>query len=278
MTIDSHQHFWKYNAEEYGWIGEGMNVLKKDYLPADLFPLLKNNSIDGSIAIQARQTLVETDWLLQLAEQNPFIKAVVGWVDLCRTDIDSQLEEFSSYKKLVGVRHVLHDEPDNRFMMREDFLDGIKKLQDYDLTFDLLIFPEHLPVACTFVEKFPEQRFIVNHLAKPLIKESAIQPWADNIKRLARFPNVYCKVSGMVTEGHWPGWKKSDFDPYLDIVFEAFGWERIMFGSDWPVCTLAAEYDQVDQLIVDYIRRNNFSAWAETAIMGGNALEFYGIR
>jgi len=277
MKIDSHQHFWKYDAEQYGWMGRDMDILKKDYLPDDLFSIIQNTGVEGTVAVQARQNLEETNWLLELAAKHSFIQAVVGWVDLCAADVDTQLTKFSTFKKFAGVRHVLHDEPDDGFMLKEDFLEGISKLNNYNLTYDLLLFPRHLSIACKMVEKYPEQRFVLDHMAKPMIKTGVFQQWSGDMKHLGEFPNVYCKVSGMVTENHWEKWSNSDFDPYLDKVFEVFGWERIMYGSDWPVCTLAAGYDQVYQIVFNYLKRSGLSSQAVDAILGGNALKFYGI-
>lgn len=276
MNIDAHQHFWRYNEEEFGWINDAMSVIRRDFLPKHLSNEIEKAGIDGVISVQARQSLEETQWLLQLAGENDFIKGVVGWVDLGSEKIAEQLEEFSKNPKLVGVRHVVQDEPDDRFMMGDDFRRGIKLLPDFDLTYDILIFEKHLSIACKFVDLFPSQRFVLDHMAKPLIREGKLEPWKTNIRRLAAYPNVYCKVSGMVTEADWNQWKTEDFLPYLDVVFEAFGPERIMFGSDWPVCTLAATYQQVMEIISKYIRQ--FSAEEQAAILGKNAQRFYKLK
>jgi L-fuconolactonase len=213
-----------------------------------------------------------------MAKANSFIKGIVGWVDLCSSDVHVQLEEFTSFAKFCGVRHVLHDEPDDYYMMRDDFRKGISRLKNFDLAYDLLLFPRHLPIVCNLVDKFPDQRFVLDHLAKPLIKNGEIDEWAVGLKQLADYPNVYCKVSGMVTENHWKGWKESDFTPYLNIVFSMFGWERVMFGSDWPVCTVAAEYSEVFGIIQNYLRNSEFSDQAIKAVLGGNAQHFYRIE
>ena len=255
MKIDTHQHFWRYRADEYGWIGQGMEVLKKDFLPEHLAPLLKSTGMDGTVAVQARQSLEESRWLLELADQNPLIKGVVGWVDLRSPEVEEQLGRFALHPKFVGVRHILEDEPDDRFMMREDFIRGIGKLAALHLTYDLLLLSHHLPVACELVEKFPGQPFVLDHISKPLIKDRKRSPWDAEIRRLAAFPNVYCKVSGMVTQADWKSWKPEDFTPYLDVVFESFGTDRIMIGSDWPVCTLAGAYQDVMQIAADYVER-----------------------
>jgi len=273
VKIDTHQHFWKYDPTEYAWMREGMESLKRDYLPAELAPLLAAEGIEGTVAVQARQTIEESRWLLELADRNPFIKGVVGWVDLCDPKVELQLEPLSRHPKFRGVRHIVHDEPDDRFLMRKAFVDGIARLAEFGLTYDLLLFPRHLPVACELVRLFPEQPFVLDHISKPLIKDHRLEPWAAEIRRLARFPNVFCKISGMVTEADWKGWKPADFRPYLDVVFECFGTKRLMVGSDWPVCTLAASYSEVMRIAGGYIAR--LSPAEQAAIWGGNAKSFY---
>jgi L-fuconolactonase len=275
MKIDAHQHFWQYSPEEYGWIGPEMAVLRNDQLPENLAPLLESTGLDGSVAVQARQSLEETEWLLALSDRYPTIRGVVGWVDLSSPDLQMQLERFSTHPKFRGVRHVVQDEPDDRFMLRTDFVQGIAALQAFGLTYDLLIFPQHLPVACQVVEQLPDQPFVLDHIAKPLIRDGVVEPWAEEIRHLAAFPNVFCKVSGMVTEADWQHWQITDFLPYLDIVFEAFGPERIMFGSDWPVCMVAATYPQVVEIVLDYV--DKFSQDEQAAIWGETARGFYGL-
>ncbi len=275
MKIDAHQHFWQYSSQEYGWIGPDMAVLKQDHLPEDLLSLLSSAGLEGSVAVQARQTLKETRCLLELAEQHPFIQGVVGWVDLRDPELPAQLEEFCTYSSFSGVRHVVQDEADDEFMLREDFLEGIAALAYFDLAYDILIFPKHLPVACQVVERFPDQPFVLDHIAKPFIKDGVLEPWSQEIRRLAAFPNVYCKVSGMVTEADWQNWKAADFSPYLDTVFEAFGPERIMFGSDWPVCTLAGTYAEVVGIVTEYV--TSLSKDEQAAVWGETARRFYGL-
>jgi L-fuconolactonase len=269
MKIDAHQHFWHYTPEEYGWIGPDMGILRNDHLPADLAPLLELAGVEGTVAVQARQTLDETEWLLELADWHPAIKGVVGWVDLCSPGLRGQLERFCAHPRFRGVRHVVQDEPDERFMLRQDFIRGIGLLAEFDLTYDILIFPRHLAVACELAGRFPEQRFVLDHIAKPLIKDGKMIPWDADIRRLAAFPNVFCKVSGMVTEADWRRWRPSDFQPYLDVVFAAFGSKRIMFGSDWPVCTLAGVYADVVKIVSDYVQQlseeEQADVWGETA-------------
>jgi L-fuconolactonase len=254
-------------------MGADMGKLKCDRLPADLAPLLKKSGIDGTIAVQARQCIEETEWLLQLANENPFIKGVVGWVDLRSPQLELQLERFCYHPRLRGVRHVVHDEPDDKFMLRDDFVHGVGKLRRFDLTYDLLIFAKHLPAACELVGKFPEQTFVLDHISKPLIKDRKIEPWKTDIHRLASFKNVSCKISGMVTEADWHNWKLEDFKPYMDIVLEAFGADRVMVGSDWPVCTVAGEYEEVMRIAADYVQQ--LSAYEQAAIWAENAKRIY---
>lgn len=276
MKVDAHQHFWHYTAEDYGWIGPHMAALKQDRLPSNLAPLLKATSLDGTVAVQARQTLEETQWLLDLADQHKFIRGVVGWVDLCSHGLRSQLERFGAHPKLRGARHVVQDEPDDQFMLRDDFLRGIATLAEFDLTYDILIFPRHLPIACELARRFPDQPFVLDHMAKPPIKDGVLQPWATDIVRLAAYPKVVCKISGMITEADWQGWKPSSFQPYLDVVLEAFGPRRLMFGSDWPVCTLAGTYGKVAGIVAEYVQQ--LSEDEQAAIWGETARQFYGLE
>jgi L-fuconolactonase len=276
MKIDAHQHFWRYTTADYGWIGDDMRVLQKDHLPPDLAPLAHSAGVEGTVAVQARQSLIETEWLLDLAGRYPLIRGVVGWVDLCSPAARDQLERFATNPKFVGVRHVVQEEPDDRFMLRDDFRRGIALLGEMGLTYDILIFPRHLPAACELAAQFPGQRFVLNHIAKPLIKAGRIAPWDHGIRRLAALPNVFCKVSGMVTEADWQAWRASDFKPYLDIVFEAFGPARLMFGSDWPVCTVAGSYERVHRLLADYTQQ--FSPAEQALIWGDTARTFYGLE
>ncbi len=276
MKIDAHQHFWHYDPAEYSWIGAGMEVLKRDHLPGDLAPLLHAAGLDGSVAVQARQSVEETRWLLELAAREPAIKGVVGWVDLRSADAGRDLERLVVDAKLRGVRHVVQDEPDDEFMLRPDFLRGLSVLAEFGLSYDLLVFPRQLPAACRVVERLPQQRFVVDHIAKPLIREGRLEPWATDLRRLAALPNVMCKVSGLVTEASWQGWRAEDFAPYLDVVFEAFGPGRIMFGSDWPVCTLAAGYQQVVGLVAGYVA--SLPPAEQAGVWGSNAARFYGLE
>ncbi len=276
MRIDAHQHFWKYNTSDYSWISDQMEVLKRDFLPDNLFHELKGINFDGSIAVQARQSLEETRWLLKIAGNYEFVRGVVGWIDLCSEDSEKQLNEFTKNKKFAGVRHVLQDEPDERFMLSDSFLKGIDILGKYNLVYEILILPKHLAIADKLVERFPRQKFVLDHIAKPLIKEGTISPWKKEIQILARHPNLSCKLSGMVTEADWKGWKRKDFVPYLDVVFEAFGPSRLMIGSDWPVCTVSSSYNKTLEIVIDYIK--NFSQTDRDMILGNNAMRIYKLQ
>lgn len=275
MRLDAHQHFWHYNPAEHVWMTDEMEVLQRDYLPKDLKPLINSIGFGGTIAVQARQVLQETEWLLELSNQYEFIKGIVGWVDLRSPDIRTQLEKYSQHPKFKGVRHVVHDEPDNNFMLLPEFQHGIATLKDFNLTYDLLLFYHHLPVAVKLVEKFPEQPFVVDHISKPVIKDKMISPWKEYIEELAKYDNVSCKLSGMVTETHWGQWKPEDFKPYLDIVVGAFGPKRVMIGSDWPVCILSGDYHSVMNIVIDYVRQ--FPVETQKKILGGNCARFYGV-
>jgi L-fuconolactonase len=273
MRLDTHQHFWQYDADQYPWISDQMQTLKRDFLPPDLEPLLKSLQLDGCIAVQARQSLEETRWLLKLADEYPFIKGVVGWVDLRSEDLAHQLQEFSAHPRFVGVRHVLQDESDDQFALLPDFQRGIAQLREFNLAYDLLIYPRQLSAAARLVEKFPEQRFVLDHIAKPGIAEGIMLPWQEDIEWLAQFPNVSCKLSGMVTEAKWQQWQRDDFCAYLDVVFEEFGIERLMIGSDWPVCLVSSEYEPTMNIVIDYMK--TYSVAAQASIMGENATRFY---
>src|SRR6266849_2873921 len=273
MHVDAHQHFWRYDAREYGWIDESMAALRRDFLPADLKPELERNGFQGCVAVQVRHSLEETRWLLELAERNPFILGVVGWVDLRSPQLRLQLESFAKNSKLVGVRHIVQSEPDERFLLQPDFLRGIALLEEFDLAYDILIYTKHLPVATEFVARFPRQRFVLDHLAKPPIKSGAVDTWARGIRELASHPNVYAKVSGLVTEADWQAWKPEDMRPYLDVAFECFGPRRLMIGSDWPVCTVAGSYSRVMDVVKNYIGK--YAEEDREAVLGGNAAKFW---
>jgi L-fuconolactonase len=259
MRIDSHQHFWNYSAKEYPWITEKLKSIARDFLPQDLERELQKVKLDGCIAVQARQTLEESRWLLNLADHYPLVKGVVGWVDLRTPKVEEQLSEFAKHPRFVAVRHVVQDEPDDRFMLQPDFLRGIGKLKQFNLAYDVLIFPKQLAAAIELAKRFPVK-----------------SPWDAQIRELAKQPNVFCKVSGMVTEAKWNAWKVEDYYPYLDVVFEAFGADRLLYGSDWPVCLLSASYQRVYDLTHDYVLKN--APKAEAKIFGENAAKAYRLK
>ncbi len=270
LKIDSHQHFWRYTPREYGWINDQMTVIRRDFLPNDLRAEMLSAGIDAAVSVQASQTLEETRWLLQLSAENDFIKGVVGWVPLIDANVDEGLAELKSRRKLVGIRHVLHDEPDDFYMLRDDFNRGIDKLKPFGLPYDILIFERHLPQTIEFVDRHEGQVFIVDHLAKPRVKASELSPWRENLHELAKRPNVYCKLSGLATEADYRDWTAGQLKPYIDTVLAAFGPARIMFGSDWPVCLLAAGYKQWVDLVANATSSLSQSdqqrIWAETAV------------
>ena len=273
MRIDAHQHFWKYNSQRDSWITDDMRVLRADFLPHHLAPLLQQEGFDGCVAVQADQSEEETAFLLQLAEENPFIKGVVGWVDLQSSKVEERLGHFAQAKKLKGLRHIVQAEADEQFMLRPAFMHGISLLQTFNFTYDILIYPAQLPSAEKLVAAFPHQKFIVDHLAKPIIKSGEVEKWEKDLRRLAQHQNVYCKISGMVTEADWQHWNQAHFTPYLDVVTEAFGTHRLVYGSDWPVCLLAATYQQQLGIVQKYFQ--TFSESEQAQIFGGNAQQFY---
>ena len=275
MNIDAHQHFWRYNATRDAWITDEMRVIRRDFLPGDFDGTLAANGIDGCVAVQADQSLDETQFLLDLAGRHPFIKGVVGWVDLVAPRLDDTLEALAANPRFRGVRHVAQAEPDD-FLARDDVISGIGRLTRFGLTYDILVFARQLPAALNLTARLPAQRFVLDHLAKPLIKDGALEPWATGVRALARRPNVCCKISGLVTEADWTGWRPAHLRPYLDVAFEAFGPERVMFGSDWPVCLLAAPYDRVLGVIEEYAAA--LSATERSALFGGNAARFYDLQ
>src|SRR5260370_6474126 len=276
MRIDAHQHFWQYDALRDGWITDEMGVLRRDFLPEHLVPELVANDMQGSIAVQADPSETETRFLLDLASRNEVIQGMVGWVDLCAANVHERLQLFSKYSKLCGFRHIVQAELDDQFMLQPDFLRGIGCLEEFGFTYDILIYARQLPAAIELASRFPNQPFVVDHLAKPSIKAKRFLPWARHLRTLPENPNVYCKVSGLVTEADWQRWGTDDFKPYLDLAFETFGVERLIFRSDWPVCLLAASYRQVVQLIADYTR--DLSITDQDKIFGLNAAHFYGQR
>jgi len=276
LKIDAHHHLWKYEPKEYGWIDSDMQVIRRDFLPADLHKELLANGISGSVAVQARQTVEETRWLLELAGENDFMKGVVGWVPLADPNVGAVIEQFAANPKLRAVRHVLQDEPDENHILREDFNRGIRQLAQHHLTYDILIFERHLPQTIQFVDKYPNQIFVVDHLAKPRVKYKAISPWREHMRELAKRPNVYCKISGLATEANHQRWTEEQLQPYIDTVIETFTPRRVMFGSDWPVCLLAISYQHWVAIVSKTAGRLSIAEqqrlWAETAI------EAYGLK
>lgn len=276
MIIDSHQHFWKYEPIKHDWIDDAMSVIRKDFMPSDLQKVYAENGIDGCVAIQADQTLEETDFLLDLAENNNFIKGIVGWVDLRAENIEEVLKEYSKYPKLKGFRHVVQGEPDHNFLLRPDFLRGITALEKYDFTYDILVFPHQLGAVLELVKKFPNQKFVIDHIAKPYIKDGFYDGWAALMFEIGKLENVYCKLSGMVTEADYTTWTPEQITPYMKLVFVAFGWKKIMFGSDWPVCLVAGNYKKIKELVTEFIAQ--LSSTEQASIMGENATIFYNIK
>jgi len=272
MRIDAHQHFWRYRPDTHAWIDDSMIALRRDFLPADLHPLLRAAGFDGCIAVQAQQDVAETEWLLGLASQHPFICGVVGWVDLRAPDVRDRLSRLAAHPGLRGIRHVVQDEPDG-FMLRADFQRGVAALAEFDLAYDILIYARQLPEALRLVAAFPGQRFIVDHIAKPDIRAGAIDSWRTGITALARHDNVSCKLSGMVTEADWGAWTPAALEPYIDVAIDAFGPERLMIGSDWPVCTLAGTYEQVIAAASERVETRLPRAVED--VFGGNAARFY---
>ena len=276
MTIDAHHHLWKYNAAEYGWITPEMRVIRRDFLPQDLEPLMHHFDIEGTVVVQARQTLEETTWLLDLAGQHSLIRGVVGWVPL--TDgagVKRSLERFAGNHKLRGIRHVVQDEADPRFILRKDFNEGVGVLREFGLRYDVLIFERQLPAAIEFIDRHPNQTFILDHVAKPRIKDRVLSPWDGNMRELAKRQNVYCKLSGMVTEADPQSWTPQELQPYIDVVLAAFGPRRIMYGSDWPVMLLAGDYARWYRTVNLAIAK--LSKAEQDRIMGGTSAEAYGI-
>src|SRR5690242_6403077 len=274
-TIDSHQHFWKFEPTEYGWIGPHMTVLRRDLLPEDFEIEKQEAGIDRSIAVQARSSVEETAWLLELANANESVAAVVGWVPLGARDVESHIERFADDPKMLGVRHVVQDEPDDEYLLRPDFNAGVAVLRRFGLVYDILIFERHLPAAIEFVDRHPSQAFVLDHIAKPRIREGLLSPWQERIRELARRPNVYCKLSGVVTEAHWQRWTPDDLQPYFDTVLEAFTPKRLMFGSDWPVLLLAETYQGWYSVVKKAIK--TLSESEQARIWGDTAAQAYSL-
>ena len=276
MVIDSHHHFWNYDPVQYDWIDDSMKLIRTDFLPGNLEQTIRGAGVDGVISVQARQSLTETDWLLEMARQHSFIKGIVGWVPLCSSNIEPLLERYSNEKFLKGVRHVIQGEPDPEYMLRSDFNYGLSLLKNYQLVYDILIVEQQLPDTIRFVDQHEEQLFVLDHLAKPLIKGNVISPWKENIRELAKRPHVNCKISGMVTEADIKGWTAAQLRPYFDVVLEAFGPDRLLFGSDWPVCLVATTFRQWLELVLENI--SAFSTSEQDRIMGRNAERIYNLE
>lgn len=274
MIIDAHQHLWKYDPVRDHWIEDSMEVLRKDFLPKDLKPILDANGVAGCIAVQADQSEEETEFLLKCAQENPFLKGVVGWVDLMAGNVEERLANYSRNEYFKGVRHIVQAEKDD-FLLNKDFQNGVGKLSQYGLSYDLLIYPRQFPATLEMVEKFPNQIFVLDHIAKPSVSEKLDAEWVKNILLLSKHENVFCKISGMVTETKNFEWVKSDFTPYLASVVSAFGTDRLLYGSDWPVCLLAADYREVLGIIVDYFQ--NFSTLEKSKIFALNAIKAYNL-
>ena len=273
--IDAHQHFWKYNSKDFDWISNEMSVIRKDFLPEELQVLYKENNVEGCVGVQVNQTEAENNFFLNYADEFSFIKGAVGWIDLMADDIEDKLTYWHQYKKLKGFRHILQGEKDRAFMLLPAFEKGISFLKKFDFTYDILIFPDQLQYTLEFVKSFPEQKFVIDHLAKPYIKANKIDQWKKDMQAFKNFENVFCKISGMVTEAEWKNHSLETFKPYIDIVVEIFGTKRIMFGSDWPVCLVAASYEQVLQIVKNYF--SSFSANEQEDIFSNNAIEFYNL-
>ena len=273
--IDAHQHFWKFDPVRDNWITGDMAAIQRDFFPADIEPSLAENGLNACIAIQSNQSEEETIFLLSLAKRAEFIKGIVGWVDLRAENIYERLAYFNQFPLIKGFRHILQGEADRALMLRSAFKRGVAALQQFNYTYDILIFPDQLAYAKELVESFPEQKFIIDHMAKPYIKNKQIDDWKKDILELGKHENVYCKISGMVTEADWKGWKKDDFAPYLDVAVQAFGMHRLVFGSDWPVCLVAASYTQTFDIVNNYF--SDYTLHEKEQLFGGNAIQFYNI-
>ena len=273
MVIDTHHHFWNYDPVEYGWIDDDMARIRKSFLPEDLEKTISEAGVTGVVSVQARQLLEETDWLLNLASQYDFIKGVVGWFPLASKNIPAILEKYSSSKWLKGVRHVVQGEPDPEFILGKEFNEGIKMLKNFNLVYDVLIFEHQLPNTIRFVNQHPDQVFVLDHIAKPVIRENKIADWDKNICELAKHENVFCKISGMVTEANYIEWTEEQLQPYFDVILNAFGPERLLFGSDWPVCLVATRYNSWLEMVKKQIA--GFSQTEQEQVLFKNAINVY---
>ncbi len=278
MIVDAHHHFWDRSLKQFDntWQeNPGLEKICKTFLPEDLKPQIDAAGVNKTVFVQTQHTVEENRWVLGLAEKNDWIAGVVGWVDLASHDCESQIEEFKDHPKFVGVRHVVQDEPNNDFIIQDDVLRGLGLLEKHGVPYDLLFFVKHLKHAVTVAKKFPNQKFVIDHLAKPVIKESKTEGWLEHFVAASKFENVWCKLSGMVTEADWDNWSPHDLKPYVDTALEHFGSDKCMFGSDWPVCELAASYQDVFEAFTSCI--GGVSESEKAKIMGANAIEFYGL-
>jgi L-fuconolactonase len=273
--IDAHQHFWTYRPESFPWINADMRILKQDFYPEMLFREQARIGFEASIAVQARQSREETEFLLDLAAHDARIEGVVGWVDLQADEVAQQLARWADHPQLVGIRHIVHDEPDEDWLLRPAVMRGLQLLPKYGLTYDLLLFPQHISRAIQVVDQLPELTFVLDHIAKPPIKLGLLAPWEAEFRALAERPNVYCKLSGLVTEADWGSWAAKDFEPYLSVAWEAFGEDRLMIGSDWPVCLLAGEYAEVMNVVMDFLTQ--FPLETRQKVLGNNCRKAYGL-
>lgn len=276
IKIDSHQHYWVYDPIKDSWIDETMPMLKKNFFPEDVFPQMEHAGIAGCVAVQADQSEKESLYLLDLAEKHDFIKGVVGWVDFRRDDIAERLKYFSRFNKLKGFRHIIQSEKDDRFILGKEFCNGIRHLAQHGFTYDILIYPKHINYAYGFVKQFPFQKFVIDHIAKPFIKERKFKPWEDELSVFKKFPNVYCKLAGLVTLADWTSWKIEDFTYYVNKVLDIFGPDRVIFGTDWPVCLTGASYQQT--IDITGAVTAHLSAAEQEKIWGGNCIDFYNLK
>ena len=273
QRIDAHQHFWNFDPVRDSWINDEMAIIQRDFLPQDLQPLLTENNLDGSVLVQCDQSEMENEFLLNHASNFDFIKGVVGWVDLQSESVEDRLAYYHSFNKMKGFRHILQGEAERGTMLRPTFMNGISKLQNFDFTYDILIYPDQIQYVGELVRAFPNQKFVIDHIAKPNIKEKSILEWKKGMEALAEYPNLYCKISGMVTEADWKNRGKDDCNPYMDVIVNSFGTKRIMFGSDWPVCLVAANYQQTLEIVVNYF--SSFTQSEQEDFFGLNAINFY---
>jgi L-fuconolactonase len=273
--IDAHQHFWIYEKERHAWINDEMQLIQKDFMPDDLRPVLQENNIDGCVLVQVDQNEEENIFQLNNADRNDFIKGIIGWVDLQSSTVEERLEHYQQFKKMKGFRHILQGEEDRALMLKPAFKNGIGLLNKYNYSYDILIYPDQLQYAYELAKSFPDQRFVIDHLAKPFIKDQKIEEWQRDIKHFKQCENVYCKISGMVTEADWLNWQQNDFVPYIDVVVETFGTKRIMFGSDWPVCLVAASYEKMIGIVQEYF--SSFCKDEQNDFFGNNAIKFYNL-